>query len=50
MTQHEEELFKEIVEASKPFLSSDNVDETSGTIPLTERLEKVIEQIEEILK
>ena len=36
-------IIKELIEAAKPFLSGDVVDETSGTILLIERLEQAIE-------
>jgi len=36
-------IIQELIEASEPFLSSDIVDETSGTIPLVERLREAIE-------
>ncbi len=41
---------KELIEAAKPFLSGDVVDETSGTIPLMDRLENAIDAVEEELK
>lgn len=39
---------KELIDAAKPFLSGDIVVETSGTIPLMERLEEAIERAEKI--
>ena len=42
-------LLLKLLEHAKPFLSSDVVDETRGTIPLMEDLKKAIEAIEERL-
>ena len=40
------DIIKELIESAKPFLSGDVVDETCGTIPLMDRLEKAIEAVE----
>ena len=37
---------KELIEAARPFLSGDVVDELCATIPLMERLEKAIKAVE----
>ena len=37
------EIIEELIAAAEPFLSPDVVDETSGTIPLMERLRLAIE-------
>ncbi len=39
----------ELIEASRPFTGGDVVDETSGTIPLMDRLEEAISQMESAL-
>ena len=44
-----ESMLIEMVEAASPFTSSDIVDETCGTIPLTERLEAAILAAKNIL-
>ncbi len=45
-----EELLRELIEAARPFTSGDTVTETSGTIPLMEALEDVIEKAEAWLR
>jgi hypothetical protein len=42
-------LLKKMIEAALPFLSGDVVTETSGTIPLMERLEEVITEAKALL-
>ena len=42
-------VLEELIEAAEPFTSDEVVDETTGTIPLMERLEEAIEQAENIL-
>ena len=44
------EILRELIDAAKPFTSGDVVDETSGTIPLMERLEDAIEAATIILE
>ena len=44
-----EEIIKALIEASKPFASGDVVTETSGTIPLTDRLKAAIELAEKAM-
>ena len=41
-----QEAVKALVDAAKPFTNPNIVDETSGTIPLMERLKKAIEDAE----
>ena len=40
------EVLRELIRAAKPFLDDTVVDETAGTIPLLEALEKAIEKAE----
>jgi len=44
--EKELQKYKDVAEAAKPFLSGDVVDETCGTIPLMEALEKALNQLE----
>jgi len=44
--REKDKLIKELIEASKPFISGDIVDETSGTILLMEALEEAINAAE----
>ena len=46
----DKEIIRELIEAVEPFNSGDIVDETSGTIPLMERLEKAIEAAKTLLE
>jgi hypothetical protein len=50
MTKEEAQKIAELIEAAKPFLSADVVDETSGTIPLTQKLAAAIDAAEELLE
>ena len=50
MTDKEKELVNNLIEAAKPFLSGDVVDELTATIPLMENLEKAIKELEELIK
>ena len=43
------EAVKALIEAARPFLLDTVVTETSGTIPLMERLEEAIEEAQERL-
>lgn len=45
-----EKILLELIKASEPFLSGDIVDETSGTIPLMQHLQVVIERAENYLE
>jgi hypothetical protein len=49
LTSEEIQTIRRLVEAAKPFLSPDVVTETSGTIPLMERLEEVITEVKALL-
>lgn len=42
-------ILKNLINASRPFVSGDVVDGTSGTIPLMERLKSAIESAESLL-
>jgi len=42
-------VLEELIEAAEPFASGDIVDETSGTIPLMNRLERAIDRAGELL-
>ena len=44
------EALEALIEAAKPFLKDTVVTETSGTIPLMERLEEAIEKAQEWLE
>lgn len=41
-------VLQELIQAAEPFTSGNIVDETDGTIPLMERLEKAIKKAKEI--
>jgi len=43
-------VVEELITSAKPFLSNEIVDETTGTIPLIERLESAIKDIENFIK
>jgi len=43
MTKQEVEIVKKLVEAARPFLSSEIVDETSRTLPLMQTLGDAID-------
>ena len=51
--EHDIIIFAEVVEelrdAAKPFTSGDIVDETTGTIPLMERLEVAIKRVDDFM-
>jgi hypothetical protein len=47
MNEAERKAVLELIEAAKPFLDGNIVDETCGTIPLMNRLEAAIDAIEE---
>lgn len=40
----QEVIMAELIQAAKPFLSGDVVDETDGTLPLMDRLGRAIKQ------
>jgi len=44
------DIMRELINASQPFISGDIVTETSGTIPLMDKLEDTIEKAESILE
>ena len=44
-----EKILRELIEAARPFTSGNTVDETSGTIPLMERLSEAIRNAEKAL-
>lgn len=46
---HKELIVLELIQAAEPFTSGDTVDETSGTVPLMDRLEKALKKAKEIL-
>ncbi len=50
MNKEFEAILIELIDAAKPFTSGDIVDETTGTIPLMERLERAIDEAEEAYK
>ena len=49
MTDKELILVNNLIEAAKPFLSGDVVDELTTTIPLMEELEKSINELQEVI-
>lgn len=49
MDLNERRILIELVEAAQPFTDDKTVVETSGTIPLMERLEKAIRAAERVL-
>lgn len=48
MTPEQLQAITELIEAARPFLDTNIVDETSGTLPLMDRLKQAIEQAEEV--
>lgn len=49
MTPQELKAIQDLVAAAKPFTNGNVVDETTGTIPLMERLQQAIEQVAEFI-
>ena len=51
MTETKEfiQAVKELLDAAKPFINDDIVTETTGTIPLVERLESAVEEIDDLI-
>ena len=43
-------VVEDLIESARPFLDGNVVDETTGTLPLMEKLEQAINKTEEILK
>ena len=50
MTTEQIKVFKELIEAAKPFLSQYTVDLTGGTIPLMNRLDSAVEEAERTIE
>jgi hypothetical protein len=50
MTPEQKQISAALIAAAKPFTNDDVVDETSGTIPLMEKLRKAIEAAEKQLE
>jgi hypothetical protein len=49
MTPEQKRILAALIAAAKPFTSGDVVDETSGTIPLMEALQKAIDAAEKAI-